>query len=116
MLMAFPEPTTLKMRNDFTNHLSIRKGKTLFITLAGAHSLWAGNNCMLCVANGILYRNIQGHAVNIGAVAGPKHPFSYIDVDDKVYISNSYWQGVFDPATNSVLPWGVPQHPGPKPL
>ena len=57
---------------DLTNHLSIRKGKTLFITLAGAHSLWAGNNCMLCVANGILYRNIQGHAVNIGAVAGPK--------------------------------------------
>jgi hypothetical protein len=97
---------------DLTNHLSVRKGKTLFITLAGAHSLWAGNNCMLCVANGILYRNIQGHAINIGAVAGPKYPFSYIDVDDKVYISNPYWQGVFDPATNSILPWGVPQPPG----
>lgn len=97
---------------DLTGGLSVRKGKTLFITLPGAHSLWAGNNCMLCVANGILYRNVQGHAVNIGTVAGPKYPFSYIDVDDNVYISSPYWQGVFDPSSNSILPWGIPIPPG----
>jgi hypothetical protein len=98
---------------DLTNHLIIRKGKTLFITLPGTHSLWAGNLCMLCVANGILYRNVQGQAVNIDSVAGPRYPFSYIDVDDKVYISNPYWQGVFDPSSNSILPWGIPLPPGP---
>jgi hypothetical protein len=98
---------------DLVGRLIKRGGMTLFFSLSGAHSLWAGNTCMLCVANGILYRNVQGQAVNIGAVAGPRYPFSYIDVDDKVYISNPYWQGVFDPSSNSILPWGIPLPPGP---
>ena len=97
---------------DLTGRLSVRKGKKLLIALPGAHSLWAGNNCMLCVANGILYRNVNGQAITIGAVAGPKHSFSYIDVDDKVYLANPYWQGVFDPLNNSLSSWGVPQPPG----
>jgi hypothetical protein len=67
---------------------------------------------MLCVANGILYRNVQGQAVNIGAVAGPKHPMSYIDVEDRVYCSSKYWQGIFDPVTGTSSSWGVPQPPG----
>jgi hypothetical protein len=93
--------------------LVIRKGKTLFITLAGAHSLWAGNTCMLCAANGILYRIAQGVATNIYSVTGPKYPLSYVDAEDKVYISNPYWQGVFDPSTNTVTSWGVAVPPGP---
>jgi len=90
-----------------------RKGQTLFISLSGAHSLWAGITCMLCVANGVLYRNVQGVAVNVGTVSGPKYPLSYSEVDDKVYVSNPYWQGIFDPTANSVASWGVPQPPGP---
>jgi hypothetical protein len=93
--------------------LVIRKGKTLFISLAGVHSLWAGNTCMLCAANGVLYRIAQGLATNMGSITGPKYPLSYIDAEDKVYISNPYWQGVFDPFNNSVTSWGVAVPPGP---
>lgn len=93
--------------------LNTREGKTLFWTLPGAHSLWAGNTCMLCAAGSILYRNISGTATNIGTISGPKYPLSYVDADDKVYISNPYWQGVFDPSTNAVTSWGVAVPPGP---
>jgi hypothetical protein len=98
---------------DLSKKLTIRKGKTLFWTLPGAHSLWAGVSCMLCVAEGVLYRNIGGVAVNVGTVSGPKHPFSYVEAEDKVYISNPHWQGVFNPADNSISSWGVAVPPGP---
>jgi hypothetical protein len=93
--------------------LTIRKGKTLFLSLPRVHSLWAGNTCMLCVANGTLYRIVQGNAVEIGAVAGAQYPLSYVDADDKVYISNPYWQSVFNPADNTLSSWGVPLPPAP---
>ena len=90
-----------------------RAGKTLFIPLSGSHSLWSGNQCCLCVANNILYRIVQGVAIVIGVVTGPKYPFSYVDAENKVYISNPYWQGVFDPTNNSLLSWGIDLPPGP---
>lgn len=90
-----------------------RAGKTMFITKANSHSLWACPFCMLFAADGTLYRNVQGEAVNVGTVTGPVHPLSYAEADDKVYISNHYWQGVFDPSTNSVASWGVTLPPGP---
>ena len=98
---------------DLVGQLNKRKGKTLYISLPGAHSLWAGNTCMLCTANDILYRNVQGAAVNVGTITGPQYPLSYIEIDDKVYISNPYWQGMFNPADNSVSSWGVVVPPGP---
>lgn len=98
---------------DLSGDLIKRKGQTLFISLAGAHSLWACPLCMLCAANGILYRNVQGVAVNIGTITGPKHPLSYVEAEDKIYISNPYWQGVYDPIANSLASWGVPLPPGP---
>ncbi len=98
---------------DFTGKLTIRKGFILFINLPRVHSLWANQNCMLCVADGVLYRNIQGVAVNVGSVSGPKYPLSYEEVDDKIYMSNPYWQGILDPSTNTVLPWGISLPPGP---
>ena len=98
---------------SLSGNLIKRKGQTLFIALSGAHSLWAGITCMLCVANGVLYRNVQNAAVNVATVSGPKYPLSYFEVDDKVYISNPYWQGIFDPTANSVASWGVALPPGP---
>jgi len=93
--------------------LSVRKGKTLFVPLAGAHSLWAGNTCMLCAAGGMLYRITQGAAVSIGTVSGPKYPLSYVEAGDRVYISNPYWQGVYYPIADTITPWGVTVPPGP---
>ena len=98
---------------DLVGQLNKRKGKTLFITKAGAHSLWAGNTCMLFAAGGVLYRIAQGEAVNVGTLTGLQYPLSYVEIDDKVYISNKYWQGVFNPADNSVTSFGVAVPPGP---
>jgi hypothetical protein len=96
---------------DITGKLNIRGGKSLFVNIAGAHSLWAGS-CMLCAASGTLYRISQGVAVSIGTIAGPQYPLSYEEVENKVYISNPYWQGVFNPSDNSLSSWGVPQPSG----
>lgn len=93
--------------------LTKRAGKTLFITLANCHSLWSGNTCCLCVANGNLYRIRNGVATSVGVVAGPKYPMSYVDAEDKVYFSNPYQSGVFDPVTDTVSSWGVAPPPGP---
>ncbi|MDD5525560.1 MAG: hypothetical protein PHV90_10015 [Smithella sp.] len=93
--------------------LKRRQGTTLYLGLQNAHSLWAGKTCMLCVADSILYRISQGTAVNIGTVYGSKSPLSYIDVENKVYCSNPYWQGVFNPYNNSISQWGVAVPPGP---
>ncbi len=90
-----------------------RKGKSLFLALPGAHSLWSGDQCMLVAANGTLYRIVQGAAVSIGAISGPKCPLSYVDAEDKVYISNPYWQGVYNPSTSTLSSWGVAVPPGP---
>lgn len=98
---------------DVTGKLVLRTGKTAYLTLANSHSLWAGISCMLCAADGVLYRIRDGVKTNVGTITGPKYPLSYIDADDKVYVSNPYWQGVFDPATDTVSAWGVPLPPGP---
>jgi hypothetical protein len=59
---------------DIMGRLVKRKGKTLFITMAGAHSLWANDVAMLFAAGGVLYRSVNGVAVNIGTIAGPEAP------------------------------------------
>lgn len=103
---------------DDTGKATIRKGVTAFLTLPGAHSLWAPQNdlCMLCVAQGVLYRIVDGVKVSVGTITGPRSPLSYVEAEGKIYISNAYWQGVFDPSSNAVTTWGVPQPPGPMPL
>lgn len=93
--------------------LTARKGKTLFWNLPGSHSLWAGQHCMLCIAGGILYRNVSGIATNVGTIAGPKSPMSYIDAEDKVYFSNPYQSGCLNLSTNTVALWGIAVPPGP---
>jgi hypothetical protein len=98
---------------NLSGELVQRAGQTLFISLPGAHSLWSCSLCMLCAANGILYRNMQGIAVNIGIISGPKYPLSFVEAEDKIYISNPYWQGVYDPSINSLTSWGIPLPPGP---
>lgn len=88
--------------------LNKRKGKDLAISMAGAHSLWAGKTCMLFAAAGVLYRNVQGVAANVGSVSGPDTPLFYEEIDEKVYISNRYWQGIYNPAGNTMSSWGIP--------
>lgn len=111
------EPRILLNCNvDQTGRLVKRAGTTLYIILPFAHSLWACKSCMLCVADCRLYRNVQGVAVDVGAVDGPVSPVSYLEVEGKVYASNPFWKGIFDPENNTISSWGVTPPPGPMML
>ena len=90
-----------------------RAGITEFLALAGAHSLWAGTQAMLCMAAGKLYRVNDATATELATVSGSDSPASYIEIDGLVYISNKYWTGIFDHTDNSVSSWGqlVPNAP-----
>jgi len=101
---------------DLEGRLIKRGGTTLFISLPGAHSLWGGKTCMLCVAGGRMYRNVQGVAVDVGAVDGSTWPVSYLEAEGLVYASTPYWQGIFNPVTNTISAWGVTPPPGPMML
>jgi hypothetical protein len=99
---------------DLVGRLNARKGKTLFLTLAGAHSLWSCPSCMLCAAGNTFYRIKQGAKVTLGTISGPAGtPLSYAEAEGKVYASNPYWCGVYDPAANTLSSWGVSLPPGP---
>ncbi len=106
---SFKEPRII-LNADVTEEGRIikRDGQTKVINLPGAHSLWAEKLAMLCAAPGKLYRIQHGEAVEICTISGPKSPMSYIEVGDLVYISNLYWNGIFDPSDNSISDWGIP--------
>jgi len=104
---------TLNADVGITQSIVARPGTTKVISLTGAHSLWAGLSCMLCVAGESLYRISQGEAVLIAEIGDRGFAISYVEIDDRVYFSNQYCQGVFDPATNTVSAWGVLPPVGP---
>lgn len=91
---------------DITSRLVVREGMTKVISLANAHSLWAGLSCMLCVANNVLYRITQNTAVSMGTINCKDDPLSFIEIEGLVYFSNANCQGIFDPAVNAVRSWG----------
>lgn len=92
---------------DITQHLVVREGVQKVIDLANVHSLWGGLSCMLCVADDVLYRIEQDTAVVIGALGSRGESVSYVEEQDKVYISNKYCSGKFTPANNTLTDWGV---------
>jgi hypothetical protein len=98
---------------DLTGSLIIREGRSLYMALPNAHSLWAGERVMLCAANGVLYKIRDSVATALTSIPGPDDPLSYVDAEDKVYISNQHWQGVLDPDNDSISAWGVDSPPGP---
>lgn len=98
---------------SFSGNIRKRSGETLFLTLAGAHSLWAGTSCMLVAAAGKLYR-IEGKVLKeVTDISGPEDTLSYEEVDDKVYISNPWWNIVYSPGTDTVTDWGIALPNGP---
>jgi hypothetical protein len=96
-----------------TQGVVARPGMTRVVVLPGAHSLWAGLSCMLCVADGVLYRISQGVGYVVSAIDDRGEPVDYVEIDGKVYFSNQYCKGVFDPVTNTVSDWGVLPPSGP---
>lgn len=99
---------------DESGQLVKRTGVTAYLALAGAHSLWACETAMLCSANKKLYSIGTGTAVEVATITGTANePLSYALAEDKIYISNTYWRGVFDASTNTVSDWGITLPPGP---
>ncbi len=101
---------------DPAGELEKRSGKTLIIPLPGARSVWAGSRCVLCRDSSHLYRLNPSHRTKeqIVEIEGTGEEYlSYEEADGKVFISNSYWKGIFDPADNSIMQWGVDLPPGP---
>lgn len=90
-----------------------RDGSLKIISLTSPHSLWSGTTAMLCVASGYLYRIVHGQETQICAVSGPDTYTSYVEANDKIYISNKYWNTIFDPATDTTSDWGItlPEQP-----
>ena len=98
---------------DLNGRIVKRTGKILRTTLAGCHSLFGGNSCRLAVAGSQLYKIENDVAISLGSISGPQSPMSYAEVDDLIYISNPYWNGVYNHVTDSLSSWGVALPPGP---
>jgi len=90
-----------------------RDGSEKVIALTSPHSLWSSSVAMLCASEGKLYRINQGQAVEICAITGPATYLSYVEINEKIYISNKYWNTIFDPSDNSTSDWGLslPEQP-----
>ncbi len=93
---------------DASGKVNKRDGITAYIELIGAHSLWACEYCMLCAANGVLYDISTGEVESITTIDGlGSEPLDYVLVENKVYISNRYWSGIYDYNTKSISQWGL---------
>jgi hypothetical protein len=98
-----------------------RGGQRKVVSLSNCHSGWppagASGSVMLCVADGAdgpaLHRLDGLTAVEIGPVWGPG-PFAYEEVAGHVYLSNAVFHGVYEIATGSLRPWGLPVPPRPE--
>ena len=98
---------------DISQSLIAREGTTKLLSLTKGHSLWGGISCALFVDSGVLYRFTPPTKVSIGTIGDRGIPIDYAEVDGKVYFSNSFCQGIFDPATNTISDWGILPPPGP---
>jgi hypothetical protein len=94
---------------DTDGSVQKREGHELSITLPGAHSLWTNNKgVVLCGAEGVLYRVHDFTSVtSLVDTMEPDAPFSYLEVGGKIYISNKYWTGMFDPVQEAMKRWGA---------
>ena len=86
--------------------LRCRSGYVRKLVLTKPHSLWAGS-VMLYVADGFLYR-IEGlRATVLGAIPGPPARMNYEEINNLIYLSTPYWNGVYDVLSQELRPWGM---------
>jgi len=93
--------------------LTKRDGYTEVTSLTSGHSLWSGATCLL-VMDGTVLKRLEGKTLTtIQDIGGLQTPMHYAEVADKVYLSNKYFNGIFNPDANTLLPWGIPLPVGP---
>lgn len=90
-----------------------REGQTKIISLTDGHSEWSGATCHL-VMDGTTLKRISGEtATTIENIGGAVVPMAYAEVADKVYLSNEFYTGIFDPVANTLSAWGISLPAGP---
>jgi len=103
------------LNSDVTRsgNLVKRDGYTSVVDLTAGHSMWSGATCIL-VMDGLILKRLDGKTLTtIQTVTGPQSAMFYSEVGDKVYISSKYYNGIFDPETNTVSSWGITLPSGP---
>jgi hypothetical protein len=98
---------------DITQSIVARPGTTKILSLVKGSSLWSGISCSLFVDNGTLYRFTPPTKTAVGVIGDRGAPVDFVDVEGKVYFSNQYCQGIFDPLTNTIGEWGILPPVGP---
>ena len=98
---------------DQTGGVFKRPGVTKVLSLTDGVCVWAGLNCSLVIDNEKLYRLTPPIKTEIGTIGNRGLPVSFIEIEDKVYFSNRYCQGVFNPITNTISDWGILPPGGP---
>ena len=94
---------------DIDGSLQKRTGHELIVDLPNAHSLWTnGKGVILCAALGVIYLLENKTPVRLADTGQPDAPLSYLEIDNKIYISNKHWTGMVDPAQRVMKPWGEP--------
>lgn len=80
----------------------------------GFHSLWAQSVMLgVGVSDSILYR-IDGTTYSpLATIPGPRCRLQYEEVNNLVYISNRYWNGVYDILAGTMRSWGITLPPAP---
>ena len=95
---------------DASGKISKRQGYAHFMNLPNAHSLWACKSCMLCASDGVLYDISNGTSQAITSISGDRTRrefLSYELVEDKVYFSNCFCNGIYDYKSGVVSDWGI---------
>ena len=93
--------------------LTKREGYTEVAALTNGHSLWSGATCILVMDGTTLKRLTGGTLTTIEDIGGLVAPMAYSEVADLVYLSNQYYNGIFNPATNTLSAWGITLPVGP---
>lgn len=68
---------------------------------------------MLCMSGTTIKRITGDVATTIEDIGGLQRQMYYSEIGDKTYMSNSGWNGIFDPQTDSISDWGVAPPEGP---
>lgn len=85
-----------------------RKGYRRVIPLVEPHSLWGGS-AMFCVAQGVLYLIDGETPIPVCNITGPRSSaMEYVELNQRVFMSNGYWKGIYELGLAEVRGWGLP--------
>jgi len=101
------EPRIVLNADILKGRITKREGYELYASLTSPHSLGSHFGLMFCVSQGKLKKVENGTATDICDVSVPDSPVAHVAADEKVYLSNSYWNGVLDTEAGAVSSWGI---------